>query len=73
MSDATSFNVPPNHAHESGVLQRAAFRQVLHVMESRITAFFALPIVSLQQSRLTLSSQEIGHMAVASMPRQQVP
>ncbi|QBG84048.1 hypothetical protein EYR27_09290 [Xanthomonas oryzae] len=65
MNDATSFNVPPNHAHENGVLQCAAFRQALHVMENRINAFVALPIASLQQSSLTAHARSCSTLCIA--------
>ncbi|MBC8130087.1 MAG: arsenate reductase ArsC [Rhizobiaceae bacterium] len=52
--------------------KRAAFTQAFRYMKNRISVFTALPIASLERSRLTAKIREIGQLEGATLRRSDV-
>lgn len=56
----------PSHEAKGDIWKRAAFTTAFRYMKNRISVFIALPIASLERSRLAVKVREIGQLEGAS-------
>ncbi|KQQ86231.1 arsenate reductase ArsC [Aureimonas sp. Leaf324] len=56
----------PSHESRGEIWSRAAFTQAFRYMKNRISAFTALPVESLERTRLATKVSEIGRLEGAS-------
>ncbi|KQT50650.1 ArsR family transcriptional regulator [Aureimonas sp. Leaf454] len=56
----------PSHENRGEIWSRAAFTTAFRYLKNRISAFAALPIESLERSRLSVKVREIGQLDGAS-------
>lgn len=62
----------PSYETRGDIWRRSAFTKAFHYMKNRITAFAALPLESLERTRLTARLREIGEMEGASAAKPDV-
>lgn len=62
----------PSREDRGEIWRRAAFTTAFRFMRNRVSAFAALPIESLERTRLAVKLREIGQLAGASSPRSDV-